>query len=65
MTFFKGFRTKEAAEKFRKKNGGVLTWEKYTPKLHKPTQICKDYMCAVQYGGLDRKKYPYCVQWNE
>jgi hypothetical protein len=24
-----------------------------------------DYNCAVVYGGLNRKKYPFCVQWNE
>jgi len=64
MTGFKGFKTKAEAEKFRKEHGGIICWEERTPKRKQLTERGKDYMMAVTYGGLDRIKYPYCVQWN-
>lgn len=65
MTQFKGFKTKEAAQKFVKSHGGILTWDKRTPKTHKPSGVGIDYRYAVELGGLDEKKYPFCVQWVE
>ena len=64
MTQFKGFKTKAQAQAFVKKNGGYLTFEERTPKRKQLTARGKDYMLAVNFGGLDKDKYPYCVQWN-
>lgn len=64
MTQFKGFETKEKAEQFIKKNGrGLLTTRVLTKTGRKPATY-KDYYFAVYCGGLNEKKYPYCVQWN-
>lgn len=62
MVQFKGFKTKEEAKDFIKKNGkGVLCYEKSAvEKRGYNTQYYKD--CVV-YGGLS-KEYPYAVQWN-
>ena len=65
MTKFQGFATKEEARAFSRKHGGIVCWEERTPKTQKLTERGIDYMMAVQYGGLDRERYPYCVQWNE
>lgn len=62
MTQFQGFTTKDAAQKFIKENGGKLTYAK-TASGKKSTSY-QDYMFAVKLGGLNDKKYPYCVQWN-
>ena len=64
MTRFQGFETKEEARKFQREHGGLLTYEKRT-KTGKPTGVGLDYYYAVEYGGLDSKKYPYAVQWND
>lgn len=64
MTGFQGFRTKEEAQKFAKTYGGYITWEERTPKRQALTSRGVEYMYAVQFGGLDKNKYPYCVQWN-
>ena len=64
MTDFMGFKTKEEAKAFQKEHGGYLTWEETTPKRGKLTKRGEDYMMAVYFGGLDKIKYPYCVQWN-
>lgn len=64
MTQFQGFATKEEAKKFQRKNGGMLTFEERTPKTQKLTGRGRDYMFAVNLGGLDKEKYQYCVQWN-
>ena len=64
MTRFQGFETKEQAQDFIKKNGGILTTRVYTPK-GRLQHSYKEYTFAVLFGGLDEKKYPYCVQWNE
>lgn len=64
MTQFKGFETKEEALKFVKQNGGYLTFEERTPKRKQLTSRGREYMMAVHFGGLDKVKYPYCVQWN-
>lgn len=64
MTRFQGFTTKEEAKAFIKKNGGLLTTCVLTPSGRKPSTY-KDYMLAVNFGGLNKEKYPYCVQWNE
>ena len=64
MTQFRGFETKEEAIKFVKQNGGYLTFEERTPKRKQLTARGKEYMMAVDFGGLDKVKYPYCVQWN-
>ena len=64
MTEFKGFATKQEAQKFIKEHGGMLTTCVPTKSGKKPSTY-RDYLLAVVYGGLDRDKYPYCVQWNE
>ena len=64
MVQFKGFKTKEDAKRFMKEHGGMLTTRELTPSGRKPSSY-KDYMFAVNLGGLDQKKYPYCVQWNQ
>lgn len=63
MTQFKGFETKEQAEQFKKEHGGMITTRVLTPKGRKPLSY-NEYMFAVNLGGLDSKKYPYCVQWR-
>ena len=65
MTRFQGFATKEEAQKYTRKHGGYLCWEERTPKTKKLTARGRDYMYAVCLGGLDKEKFPYCVQWNE
>ena len=64
MTAFQGFKTKEEAKEFARKNGGVVCWEERTPKRKELTARGIDYMYAVNLGGLDKDQYPYCVQWN-
>lgn len=64
MTQFRGFKTKEEAKKFQKEHGGHLCWEERTPKRKQLTERGRNYMYAVNLGGLDSKTYPYCVQWN-
>lgn len=64
MTGFKCFETKEEAQSFVKKHGGMLTTRVLTPSGRKPATL-KDYNLAVFVGGLNSEKYPYCVQWNE
>lgn len=64
MTQFRGFQTKEEAKDFQKEHGGYLCWEERTPKRRQLTERGKNYMFAVNLGGLDKDKYPYCVQWN-
>lgn len=64
MTQFQGFKTKEEAKKFQKEHGGSLCWEERTPKKQQLTARGIDYMYAVNLGGLDKDKYPYCVQWQ-
>lgn len=62
MTQFLGFETKSKAEEFVKTNGGFLTFEERTPKRKQLTHRGLEYMYAVNFGGLDKDKYPYCVQ---
>ena len=57
-----GFKTKAEADEFKKQNGGIVLWEEYTPKLHKPTSRCKDWLIATQATGIDREKYPFVVE---
>lgn len=58
MVKFKGFETKAEAIAYKKKHGGMLCHkEKYSRSK-------RDYDLAVMFGGLDEKKYPYCLQWN-
>ena len=64
MTQFKGFKTKKQAEAFVKQNGGYLTFEERTPKRQQLTSRGREYMMAVNFGGLNKELYPYCVQWN-
>lgn len=37
--------------------------KKFT-KTGRKSHTYTDYMYAVRLGGLNEKKYPYCVQWN-
>lgn len=65
MTGFKGFKTKEEAQKFIKAQGrGILTTRVLTPTGKEPSSY-RDYKYAVLCGGLNEKEYPYCVQWTE
>ena len=65
MTQFQGFKTKKQAEAFIKKQGyGYLTFEERTPKRKQLTNRGKEYMMAVNFGGLNKELYPFCVQWN-
>ena len=64
MIKFMGFKTKEEAIAHKKTHGGYLCWEERTPKRKQLTERGKDYMFAVEYGGLDKGKYPYCLQWT-
>lgn len=64
MTQFKGFKTKAEAQAFIKSQGyGCLSYLK--SDTEKRSRYPEDYKCAVAFGGLDKEKYPYCVQWNE
>lgn len=63
MTGFKGFKTEAEAKAWQKDHGGLLT-KAYT-KSGRKSSTYTEYMYAVHLGGLDEKKYPYCVQWNE
>jgi len=63
MTQFKGFETKQEAQTFARQHGGYICWEERTPKTKKLTNRGRYYTMAVTLGGLDQKKYPYCVQW--
>lgn len=63
MTGFKGFETKEQAKAFQREHGGYVCWEERTPKRGQLTARGQEYLYAVHLGGLDKEKYPYCVQW--
>lgn len=65
MVRFKGFKTLEEAKQYKKEHGGYLCWEERTPKRKQLTERGKDYMLSVTFGGLDKERYPYCLQWNE
>lgn len=54
MVQFKGFVTKKEAEECVKKEGGAM----YTQKED-------NYEMCVVLGGLDARKYPYCVIWRD
>ena len=62
MVQFKGFETEKEAKEFQKNHRGILT--KKLTKTGRKSHTYTDYMYAVKLGGLDEKKYPYCVQWN-
>ena len=61
MTGFRGFKTKEEAQAFKKEHGGYLCYKYNKNGRKSPTY--RDYMFAVKLGGLDEDKYPYCLQW--
>lgn len=63
MTKFQGFATKEEAKAYQKEHGGLLTYDKRT-KTGKPTGVGVDYNYAVNLGGLNPEKYPFCLQWR-
>lgn len=65
MVRFKGFKTLEDARQYKKEHGGYLCLEERTPKRKQLTERGKDYMLSVTYGGLDKERYPYCLQLNE
>lgn len=62
MWYAQGFKTKEEAQKYRDEHGGIVLWEEYTPKLHKPTARCKDWLIATRATGIDVEKYPFVVE---
>lgn len=62
MVNFKGFSTKEKALEYQKKHGGMLCYKK--SDIEKRGKNPQDYDLAVNLGGLNKDKYPYCVQWN-
>lgn len=60
MATIKGFETKEAAKKYQRKHGGTLCY-----KNARKWKNSMGYLMAVFYDGLDDKKYPYCLRWEE
>lgn len=64
MTQFKGFATREEAIAYRKEHGGYLCYDRRSKKTGRPIGVGIDYAFAVNLGGLDSDKYPYCLQWN-
>ena len=57
-----GFKTMEEARAYRKEHGGMILWEKRTPKKNALTDTGREYLLAAQAVGLDTVKYPYCVE---
>lgn len=57
MHNWKGFSTKEEAERFASEH----------PDFHMAVWTEGDdwYETTVALGGMDRKKYPWCVLWDE
>ena len=64
MTEFRGFETEKDARAFCRQHGGYITWEERTPKRRQLTERGRQYRMAVDFGGLNAEKYPYCVQWT-
>ena len=65
MWQFQGFKTKEEAKKYQKKNGGGLYWEERTPKRKALTMKGKDYMLLTsQMYDNYRTDFPYIVAWR-
>lgn len=65
MVAYKGFKTKKEAQAFaRQTKNGTVCWEEYTPKRRLLTARGRDYEFYVKACGLDKEKYPYCVQWR-
>lgn len=63
MTQFKGFETKQEAKEYQREHGGYLVWDERTPKRKAKTARGKEYWFCVNLGGLDDRKYPYCLTW--
>ena len=57
-----GFKTKEEAEAFAKKNGGVVLWDDHTEKTKQLSWIGKEYHTAMHATGLSRESNPYIVE---
>jgi len=58
MIKFLGFETEEEAVSYQKENGGLLS-SKYD------NNPISEYIMAVDLGGLNSEKYPYCLTWVE
>lgn len=56
-----GFKTKEEAQAFKKKEGGIVLWDERTP-TGRETARAKDYRIAMQATGLDREAFPFVVE---
>jgi len=63
LTHFQGFATKKEATDFQKERGGGLLC--YADDGNGKSRYKDDYNLAVTCGGLNREKFPFCVQWNE
>lgn len=57
-----GFKTKEEAKEFRKKNGGIVLFEERTPKRKQLTWVGKEYQIAMQATGLSKEVNPFIVE---
>lgn len=57
-----GFKTKEEAKAFSRKNGGIVLWDERTTKRKQLTTIGKEYQIAMQATGLSREVNPYIVE---
>ena len=64
MTKFQGFKTKEEAKAFQREHGGLLCWDKRSPRTGKPIAEGIEYDTIVHAGGLDPNKWPYALYWR-
>ncbi len=60
--YFLGFTSKTKAKAFKRKRGGVLCYAEDSTGYSKDGNA---YKHAVLFGGLDRNRFPCCVQWEE
>lgn len=61
MYSVKGFKTRQEAEQEKRKNGGVVLWDKLT-QTGRVSNIAHEYRIATQATGIDPEKYPYVVE---
>lgn len=61
MYSVKGFKTRQEAEQEKRKNGGVVLWDKLTP-TGRVSNIAHEYRIATRATGIDPEKYPYVVE---
>ena len=66
MIFFKGFRHRvDAVRYMRRKGFGQLCWLDRLPRSVQLSTCGQMYLDAVEHGGLDPRRYPFCVRWTD